>query len=104
MKKLESSVAYRSLAAAVLVSALDDSPTRFKVSKKTGKYEECNYQNRATALIFFKTGQFRFWADAADFSCDLLMKTHEERKEQKLYQDIETKEWLSETDLAQVIA
>ena len=102
MKKTSKEIGYQNLAFAVLVSALEDSPRRFAFSKKTGKYQECNYQNRATAQMFFKTGRFRIWADMASFSYDVLLKAYREKREQKLYQDRVTKKWLPEMDLTEV--
>ncbi len=108
MKKTSAKIGYQTLAVAVLVSALDDSPRRFTrlrvKGRHSGEYWECNHQNRSTAVTFFKTGRFRLWADTADFSYDVLIKAHEEKKNQKLYQDDKTKEWMPEKDLARVKA
>ena len=95
MKKTSQKIGYRNLAFAVLVSAIEDLPRRFKFSKKHSEYEECNFMNRGTAIGFFRHGRFRLWADMTDFSYELLKETYKKRKEEKLYQDRETKEWLS---------
>ena len=94
MKKTSQKIGYQNLAFAVLVSAIEDLPRRFTFSKKHGKYEESNYMHRGTAIGFFRHGRFRLWADMTDFSYELLKETYEKRKDEKLYQDWETKEWL----------
>ena len=94
MKKTSQKISYRNLAFAVLVSALEDLPRRFKFSKKHGEYEESNFMNRGSAIGFFRSERFYLWADMTDFSYELLKETYKKRRGEKLYQDWETKEWL----------
>jgi len=66
MRKPYGFQAFKGLACAVLTQALNDLTTG-------------NYQYRATARTFFKSGRFRMWADVADFSHDVLIKAYKEK-------------------------
>ncbi len=81
------------LASAVLRIAFFDLSHRYKGGGFD--YMELNFQNRASAIQFFKAGRFKIWADVAGMDHDVLMVAYREKKELKLFQDRGSKEWKS---------
>ena len=82
---------YKNLASAVIALALSDLPKKYRWRKKTQRGKEINdyyFENawhRASAIRFFKSGDYLFYVDVCDGDCINIFKAYKLQAEKTLY-------------------
>ena len=83
--------AYKNLAGAVIAQALSDLPKTYRWVKRSPRGRELNnyyFENardRASAIRFFKSGDFIFYVDVCDGDCIKIFKAYKLQVEKSLY-------------------
>ncbi len=76
---------YKNLAGAVIAQALSDLPKKYRWLKGKEFYKFENRRDRASAIRFFKSGDYLFWVDVCDGDCIKIYSAYKLQVEKTVY-------------------
>ena len=94
MEKISSMTGYKNLAAAVLEGAFKDLPRKYFWVKDEKMHIECISRDKISAVKFFRSGNFRLWADTLGILHEIIIKLYLRKMKEVVFQDATDKnEW-----------